>query len=368
MQIDQIVLYHAALKLRQPFVTSLGWRDYANNIFVRIRTKEGIEGWGECSPYPLINGETVDTCFVVGKLLAEKLIGTSALEPDKASSLMDRTIYGNTSIKSALDIAIHDIAARASGQPLYQFLGGAITKKIYTDYTVSIGSIEQMVADAKVVKERGFPVMKVKLGDGGKTDIERIRAIREAVGDDIKIRVDANQGWNVTEAVSTLTALTPFDIEYCEEPISRHIYPRLKKVKRHSPVKLMADETVSDHHDAEKLIKMKLCDMINIKLGKSAGLVKAQKIIQKAERAEMPMQIGGFLESRILFTANCHLAHTSPMVQYFDFDSPLFMEEDPVIGGMVYQPDWEITLPESPGLGLSVNQEFLKGARSITIK
>lgn len=368
MQIDQIELYHAALKLRHPFVTSLGWRDHANNIFVRIRTKEGIEGWGECSPYPPINGETVDTCFIIGKLLAEKLIGTNPLELDTASALMDKTIYGNTSIKSALDIALHDIAAKAEGKPLYKFMGGEITKQIYTDYTVSVSSVEQMVADAKVVKERGFPVMKVKLGDGGRKDVERIKAIREAVGDDIKIRIDANQGWNVTEAVNTLQALEPYDIQYCEEPISRQEYPRLKKVRRHSPIPIMADESVSDHHDAEKLIKMKLCDMINIKLGKSSGLVKAQKIIQKAEKGNIPMQIGGFLESRILFTANCHLAHTSDMVQYFDFDSPLFMEEDPILGGMEYQPDWEIKLPDTPGLGLAVKEEMLNRFKTLIIK
>lgn len=364
MRIDQIELYHAALKLKHPFITSLGWRDHANNVFVRIRTKEGLEGWGECSPYPPINGETVDTCFIIGKLLAEKLIDTNPLELDKASETMDKTIYGNTSIKSAIDIALHDIAAREKGQPLFQFLGGTINKPIYTDYTVSVSSIEQMVADAKLIKERGFPVMKVKLGDGGRKDVERIKAIREAVGDDIRIRIDANQGWNVTEAINALQALGPYDIQYCEEPISRHEYPRLKKVRRHSPIQIMADESVSDHHDAEKLIKLKLCDMINIKLGKSSGLVKAQKIIKKAEKAGIPMQIGGFLESRILFTANCHLAHTSDMVQYFDFDSPLFMEEDPIIGGMEYQPDWEIKLPDTPGLGLSVKEEMLNQFRN----
>ncbi len=364
MQIDQIELYHAALKLKHPFITSLGWRDHANNVFVRIRTKEGIDGWGECSPYPPINGETVDTCFIIGKLLAQSLMGTNPLELDQASAAMDKTIYGNTSIKSAMDIALHDIAAKEKEQPLYQFLGGAIKKPIYTDYTVSVSSVEQMVADASLIKEKGFPVMKVKLGDGGKKDVERIRAIREAVGYDIKIRIDANQGWDVAEAIEALQALEPYDIQYCEEPISRHEYPRLKEVRKHSTVPIMADESVSDHHDAEKLIRQDLCDMINIKLGKSSGLVKAQKIIQKAEKGGIPMQIGGFLESRILFTANCHLAHTSDMVQYFDFDSPLFMEEDPILGGMEYQPDWEIKLPDSPGLGLSVREEMLNKFRS----
>ena len=368
MQIQQVEFYHASLKLKQPFITSLGYRDHANNVFVRIRTKEGLEGWGECSPYPPINGETVDTCFIVGKLLAEQVLGKDPRQPEVISRLMDRIIYGNTSIKSAIDIAIHDLAARAADQPLYAYLGGSIRKRIHTDYTVSVNDPGQMVADAVKVNELGFPVIKVKLGDGGEKDVQRIKAIREAVGYDIDIRIDANQGWAVQEAIDTLKDLEPYQIQYCEEPISRHEYPRLKEVKEHSPVMIMSDESVYDHHDAKKLIDQDLCDMINIKLGKSSGLVKAQKIIHQAEQVNMPMQIGGFLESRILFTANCHLAHTSALVQYFDFDSPLFMEENPVSGGMEYHDDWEITLPDAPGLGLEVSDDWLNKFRSQVIK
>lgn len=367
MQISQVEFYHASLKLKQPFITSLGYRDHANNVFVRVLTKEGLEGWGECSPYPPINGETVDTCFIIGKLLAERLRNEDPTNPAAISAIMDKAIYGNTSIKSAIDIAIHDLAAKAEGKPLYAYLGGSIRKKIHTDYTVSVKAAEQMVADAIKVKERGFPVIKVKLGDGGDEDVKRIKAIREAVGYDIGIRIDANQGWAVQEAIDTLKALELYQIQYCEEPISRHEYPSLREVRKESPVLIMADESVYDHHDAKKLIDQDLCDMINIKLGKSSGLVKAQKIIQCAEKANIPMQIGGFLESRILFTANCHLAHTSDMVQYYDFDSPLFMEEDPIKGGMQYHPDWEITLPDTPGLGLEVPQEWLDNFRKLEV-
>ena len=367
MQISQVEFYHASLKLKQPFITSLGYRDHANNVFVRILTREGLEGWGECSPYPPINGETVDTCFIIGKLLAERLMGQDATDPAAHSQLMDKTIYGNTSIKSAIDIAIHDIAAKAEEKPLYAYLGGSIRKKVHTDYTVSVKDAEQMVADAITVKERGFPVIKVKLGAGGEKDVERIKAIREAVGYEIGIRIDANQGWAVQEAIETLKALEPYQIQYCEEPISRHEYPSLKEVRKESPVLIMADESVYDHHDAKKLIDQELCDMINIKLGKSSGLVKAQKIITHAEAGNIPMQIGGFLESRILFSANCHLAHTSDLVRYFDFDSPLFMEDDPITGGMQYHPDWEITLPDSPGLGITVAEEWLNQFRKLIV-
>lgn len=368
MKITSIELFHAQLKLKQPFITSLGYRDHANNIYVRIRTDNGFEGWGECSPYAPINGETIDTCFVVGQMLGEALLGQDPREHQDISERMDSTIYGNTSIKSALDIACYDLAAKEEEQPLYVYLGGSIEKKIYTDYTVSVSDIDKMVTDAKRIKELGFPVIKVKLGDGKADDISRMRAIREAVGYDIAIRIDANQGWKVKQAVHILNEIADLKIQYCEEPINRHNYFKLKKVRNNSPVMIMADECLHDHYDARKLIKGEHCDMFNIKLGKSSGLYKAQKIMDEAIDAQIPMQIGGFLESRILFTANCHLAHRHQLVQYYDFDSPLFHESDPVIGGMEYQKDWEIRLPELPGLGLRVDEDYLKNCRTLAIR
>jgi len=362
VKIDQIEFYHAQLKLKQPFTTSLSSRTHANNVFVRIRTNQGIDGWGECSPNLHINGETIDTCFVVGKLIGEHLLGTDPTNVRNINEVMESLIYGNSSIKSAIDLAIHDIAAKAQNVPLYEFLGGEINKKIYTDYTVSLMPVEKMVTDALDIKQRGFSIMKVKLGGGGPLDVERIKAIREAVGNEMKIRIDANQGWAVQEAIDTLKGLAPFDIEYCEEPISRYDFLQLKRVRNESPILIMADESISDHHDAQNLIALNSCDYFNLKLGKSSGLVNAQKIIKVAEASNMKMQIGGFLESKLLCTANCHLAFTSDYVTFFDFDSPLFIEQDPVIGGMQYQADWQITLPDSPGLGLEVDPLFLNSA------
>lgn len=368
MKISSIEFYHAKLKLKQPFITSLGYRDHANNMYVRILTDKGVEGWGECSPYAPINGETIETCFHIGGIIAKRLLKKDPREHHHISSLMDQTIHGNTSIKSAIDMACYDISAKYKEVPLYLYLGGSINKKVFTDYTVSVNDVNKMVVDALKIKELGFPSIKVKLGDGKADDVERLRAIREAVGNLIDIRIDANQGWKVKEAIQVLNDIEELNIQYCEEPINRHNYFKLKKVRKNSPVKIMADECLHDHYDARKLIKGDHCDMFNIKLGKSSGIFKAQKIVEEATKAQIPIQIGGFLESRILFTANCHLAHTSDLIQHFDFDSPLFHESDPILGGMEYQENWEIRLPELPGLGLKVDLSFLKTCPSVIIK
>src|SRR6476620_10259916 len=154
-----------------------------------------------------INGESVDTCFIVGQYFEKVLKGKDALDIAACCAAMDKTIYANYSIKSAFDMALHDIAAQHAGMPLYKFLGGKEDKTLTTDMTVSIGSPEKMQQDAIQFKAAGFPAIKIKLGENLEKDVARIKAIREGNGDDIPLRIDANQGWDTAEnAIAVLQA------------------------------------------------------------------------------------------------------------------------------------------------------------------
>ena len=222
-----------------------------------------------------------------------------------------------------------------------------------------------MAAKALEAKEAGYKTLKIKLGKTGSIDVERIRAIREVIGYEIDLRVDANQGWKIKEAISTLTEIAPYNIQYCvKSPLIEETAFKLKKITNNSPVKIMADESLLDHYDARMLIRTNQCDYFNLKLGKSSGLLKATKILKEAEEANIDCQIGGFLESKLVFTANCHLGYSSAQVKWFDFDSPLFMKFNPIIGGMQYRENGLIELPDAPGLGLSVDQDFLPGVKA----
>ena len=156
LTISKIELYKLFVPLKEPFVISLGSIFNAENVLVIIHTKEGITGFGECSPFMSINGESMDTCFVIGSYFAKLFKGKNALAIEERIEEMDRLIYGNNSIKSAFDMALYDIASQHTGMPLYKFLGGANTKTIITDYTVSIGEPEKMAADAVKIKKEGF--------------------------------------------------------------------------------------------------------------------------------------------------------------------------------------------------------------------
>ena len=359
LTISKIELHKISIPLIEPFVISLGPVYNAENTVVIIHTAEGITGWGECSPFMSINGESADTGLIVGRYFEKKLVGTNALDIEQRITDMDSVIYANNSIKSAFDMALYDIAAQNAGLPLYKFLGGEKSKPIFTDYTVSVGEVAKMAEDAVKIKERGFPVIKVKLGKGGETDVKRIKAIREAVGYDIPVRIDANQGWGFEEAIAALHAMEPYNIQHCEEPLPRWDFMRLPEIKKQSPIPIMSDESCCDHNDVKRLIDLDACSLINIKLGKSGGIFKALKMIKLAEDAGMKIQLGAFLESRLAMSAFAHLALCSPNIIHFDFDTALMFSRDPVEGGIEYKEGGLIEVPESPGIGATIKPEFL---------
>ena len=367
LTIQHTEIFKLSIPLIAPFITSLGSDECAQNVVVKITTTEGIIGFGECSPYMPINGESQDTCFIVGQYFAKALKGKDATDIVACVELMDKIIYGNNSIKSAFDIALYDIAAQHAGVPLYEFIGGADNKIITTDYTVSVGDPEKMIADALKIKAQGYPAIKVKLGLDGKTDVIRMKGIRAALGNDIPLRIDANQGWEVEEAIETLQALAPFKIQHCEEPIARWNFMQLPRVKRESPIPIMADECCGDEHDAERLIRLDACQYMNIKLGKSGGIYKGLKMARMAEAAKIHLQVGAMLESRLAMTAFAHFALCSPNIVHFDFDTALMFREDPVTGGIIYKEKGVIKVPHVAGLGATMGEQRLDKMEKVIV-
>jgi L-alanine-DL-glutamate epimerase-like enolase superfamily enzyme len=262
---------------------------------------------------------------------------------------------------------LYDISSQHAGVPLYQFIGGKNDKTITTDYTVSIGDPEKMAADAVKIKQEGYPAIKIKLGNNGETDVLRIKAIREAVGNKIPLRIDANQGWNVDEAIKTLQALGKYDIQHCEEPIPRWNFMRLPHIRKASPIPIMADESCCDDHDAERLIYINACDYFNIKLGKSGGIFKALKMVRMAEQSNIHLQVGAMLESRLAMTAFAHFSLSSPMIVHYDFDTALMFTEDPVSGGIIYEKNGVVKVPELAGLGATIEKDWLSKMEKIVI-
>ena len=352
---------------KEPFVISLGVIPGATNVVVRIHTDAGLTGTGECAPFVYIVGETQETVFElarqIGKLLKDK--DPFAIEDRLAE--IDRAVQGNYTMKSAFDMALYDLLAQKAGLPLYRLLGGGNSREVYTDMTVSIGSPEKMAADAKAFKEAGFPAVKLKLGTTTAMDVARVKAVREAVGEDYPLRIDANQGWDPVTAIKTLQELARYNIEHCEEPIPHWNNRELVRVRENSPISIMADESVFDHHDAFRLASMGACDYFNIKFSKSGGIHNTLKIIAIAEAAGIKCQVGCMSETRYGLTALMHVVAARNNIVHFDMDSSMMLAEDPVTGGITYEGKGKWILGDSPGIGAGFDEDYLKDMKRVTV-
>jgi len=350
----------------EPFTIATGTMTHAQNVFIRVHTDAGFYGVGECSAFPMIVGETQDTCLVMAREFAKLWKGKDVLNIEDRLQELNSFTAGNTTIKSAFDMALYDIAAKNAGLPLYQFWGGK-RKQVETDITIGIAAPEVMAERAIAFKQLGAGILKVKLGKGAKEDVERIKQIRHAVGDKMKIRVDANQGWSFDAAVFALQSLGEYDVEFCEQPMRTWYDDRLPELMSLSPVKIMADESVYNHHDARHQINSRSCDYINIKLAKSGGMFEAKQIHDLAAENNIPCMMGGMLESRIALSAKLHFVYAHPNMKFYDMDTCMLGHlEDPCVGGVTYD-GYFLNINDEPGIGADADEEYLKKCEKIEI-
>lgn len=358
MKITYIEIYRFSIPT-EPFVIATGTMYFAQNVLIKIHTNHNIYGIGECSAFPMIVGESQDTCLAMAKEFANILRGKNPLEiPDRMNELLGYAAH-NSTIKSAFDMALFDIAAKHAKQPLYKFLGGE-KSVVETDMTIGIDSPENMAAAAIGLKAKGCNIIKIKLGKDVHSDIKRVSLIRQAVGSETTLRLDANQGWSFDDALFALGAMEDLNIQFCEQPMRTWFDDKLPELKANSPIKIMADESCYNHHDARKLINSGSTHYLNIKFSKSGGILEAQKIHEIALQTGTKCMIGGMLESRIGISANMHFALASPNVIFFDLDSCLLGHLiDPVTGGITYN-GYYVDIPDTHGIGADADPKFLK--------
>ena len=349
-----------------PFTIATGTMHFAQNTFIRVYTDSGLYGVGECSAFPMIAGETQATCFEMAKDFAALWKGKQAAAIEDRLRELDAFTAFNSTIKSAFDMALYDLAAKEAGVPLYRYLGGR-KKELETDLTIGIDTPEKMAASAADFIQRGVRIIKVKLGKDAKEDVERIRQIRQVAGADILLRIDANQGWSFEEALYALTEMGPYHIQFCEQPMRHWNDPLLPALKKQSPIKIMADESVFDHHDALRLIIADACDYVNIKFAKSGGIAEAIKINIVCADRHIPCMMGGMLESRVALTAFAHFALAHDNVIFYDMDTCMLGHKaDPVTGGVQYN-TFFLEVPDAPGIGADADEDFLKTLVKATV-
>lgn len=360
-KIRKVEIIPIQIELNEPFVISVGAISHATNTVIRIHVNDNW-GTGECCKVRTVISESQADVVKAARQIAPTLIGKDVREIQSMVNHIDVVHPTFTSAKAAFDIALYDLNAKILGLPLFRFLQGHNTKSIFTDMTVGLHEIEVMVSKAEKFVDAGFPSIKVKLGDKPSSiDVDRIKAIRSAVGMEIPIRIDANQGWDVDNAAFALKALGEYNIEYCEAPIHAIQVDDRAKLKSMCNIPFMGDECIFSPEDAYRNLQNGSIDMVNIKLGKSGGICQAMKIASITEAAGVSCQVGCFSESRLGLSALAHFSKVWDHIIYHDMDSALMHSMDPVLGGMTYASDWEVVIDEEAhGHGAHFDENFLQ--------
>lgn len=360
MKIESVELKHLSIPMVKPFKTALRTVVSAENTIVLIRTDDGKTGYGEAPPTKPITGDTTESIIgAILKYIAPAITGmeVDTGDPRDVERLMETVqscVPGNTSPKAACDMALYDLIGQELGIPVYRYLGSRDRKVLETDLTISIGTPDKMREDALAAVAQGYNSLKLKVGIGPDVDVERVKAIREAVGPDINIRLDANQGWSPQEAVDVMKKLekSGLDIEFIEQPVAAGDFDGMKYVRENIDTPVMADESMFSPEDARRLLEMEAVDLINIKLMKCGGIYNALKILDIAESFGVECMLGCMCESKVSLAAAVQLATARDNITRVDLDAAILLARDPVHGGYIKDiPYFRST--EAPGLGIS---------------
>jgi L-alanine-DL-glutamate epimerase-like enolase superfamily enzyme len=342
MKIEKVETFRVAVPLTKPFKTALRTVVTAESVILKVTCESGIAGWGEAPPTLVITGDILSSIEAsIHQVLKPFLIGKNLLNYEVIFQGIQSVLAGNSSAKAAVDMALYDCLAKHSRLPLYQYLGG-YKDKMETDFTVSVNDVREMGEDAASYIQNGFNVLKVKVGLGDSAlDIDRIREIRSRVGPDIKIRLDANQGWKPKEAVTVISKMEDLglNIELVEQPVKAHDIEGLKQVTDTVETPIMADESVFTPKQAFEVLK-------------AGGIYQAAMINQLAEICGVECMVGSMIETRIGITAAAHFAAAKKNITRFDFDAPLMLAKEIVEGGVRYN-GRKMTFSEGNGLGIS---------------
>lgn len=337
------------LTTRHPFGISYGTSSQTLNVLVQLEL-DGLIGLGEAAPASY-HGESRETVMaVLGKFQAhqDELLGGSVFAISAVSNRMDKLIAGHSAAKAAIEMALHDLAGKVSNLPTWKMLGLADNPAPMTDFTIGIDNLEMIEKKTEEAVAAGHKMLKVKLGTS--YDRQIIEKVRK-VAPELPLRVDANGGWSVKQAVDSARFLHEHQVEFIEQPLPKFALKEdFQFVKDHSPVPIFADESVCKAADVARLAGA--IDGVVVKLAKSGGLLEALRVIATARAHGLKIMFGMMIESSIGVTAAAQLAS---LCDYLDLDGALLLKDDPYEGA--FWQDGYLKLSDKPGLGVSLKAQ-----------
>jgi muconate cycloisomerase len=344
-------------------------------VIVKLHVEGGIVGLGEAQTLKEWGGDfgskygeaPQTTTIIINEFLAPLLIGEDVRQIESLHVKMDKFVRGYPYAKAALDVAMHDAVGKIYGIPVYQLLGGCVRREVPLAHSIGLMEKEVAIKEAEQVVDEGMKAIKVKIGLDARRDIDLVKAIRKAVGPDIKIRVDANQGYKSwKEALWVTREMQEADIWFMEQPVEG--LENLARVAQRTDVPIMADESAWNAYDVLQIIRMQAAEMISVYYTKPGGLLRAKKLLGVAEAGGLHCDINGSAEMGVGNAANLHLASSSLImdipgtipVTCLAENSPTKVAGHKYLDDIITDPfaykDGCLMVPEGPGLGIELDE------------
>jgi o-succinylbenzoate synthase len=339
--------------LHTPFHTALRSTSVTESVLVRVTDSDGFTGWGEAPQVWRVTGESLDGARAcVRGPLTDALLGSDADDLTASCRAVATSVVGNPGAKAALDVALHDLAARRRGVSLPQFLG-TTRHRLRTDVTVAAGDADALATAAAERAAEGFDVVKLKVGQDAATDVARVEAVRRAVGAGVRVRLDANQGWTPREAVRVIRDLEDAGarVELVEQPVAATDLSGLAWVTDRVDTPVMADESVFGVRDLVEVVRRRAADLVNVKLAKCGGITTARTLLDLARAHGVGTTVGSMMETHIGVGAAASVAAAHGTSVVSDLDAAWWAARPAVVGGLRYE-GATLVLPEKPGLGI----------------
>jgi o-succinylbenzoate synthase len=367
MKIVGLDAFPIEIPWKHPFTIATASYTTQPYVIVKLSTDTEIVGYGEACPCYEFTGETIGTVLsILKERIFPAIRGEDPFNIEAIVNKMNEAAVGNTSAKGAIDMAVYDIVGKTLNQPVYNVLGGRVRDKALHVGGASITTIEETVETCTRDVAKGIQELKIKVGEDPAKDAEKIRRVREAVGSDVQIRVDANQGWRTPHrAIKAIKLMERCDLQLVEQPILAWNLMGLAQIRKKVVVPIMLDESVHTSKDAVKAIEVEACDIINIKLMKSGGIFEALKINAVAEASGIECFVGGMGETSIGQAAALHLLASRINMKFGDVELPTDewgLKEDIADGLELMKLDdvLYMRVPSGPGLGVQVSDEAVR--------
>jgi L-Ala-D/L-Glu epimerase len=351
---------HIPLKPERRMITALGEHIVSEYLIVRVHTDAGIDGVGEATVMPAWSGETIwGAQAIVDRVLARVVEGCDPASIAELDRRMDRACRHNWFAKSAIEMACWDIQGKAAGKPVYELLGGAVRPlTIRSRFSMGAYELPRARKRAQELVEAGFTTIKVKVGGKAEDDIARVRAVREVIGPDLSLTIDANCGWDADTAIHCVNALADCRIALNEQPTPDGDYGGMARVRRETKPPVMADDMVFNLSHARELVRNECCDLISLYPGKNGGIRKSKEIAEYAADHGVKCSIGSNLEWDIATAAMMHLVVATPNIQVEQFPGDVLgpdYHEFSIVKEPIAIQGPLTTITHRPGLGVEVD-------------